>query len=166
MWSAIAGRAFAERQIAPNRLLILGDKKTGKTSIAFKMAYEAASEGSVVLFVCLQNKIRSNFPLMVSLAEIFGGTDQNNSANDDGSQPLSWSPIILSRIMLKYISNAAELKQLCASIHMLQPRPQCVIIDDFTLMIDPMSSVSRQDLMFVEVCQTLGKWVHILFIEY
>ena len=158
MWSAIANRGIAEHDVLTPRLLLLGDKKIGKTSIAFKMAYEAASEGSVVLFVCLQNKIRNSFPLMVSFAMPLADDGAGDSMHNNGSQFLSWSPVILSRIQLKYISNAAELKQLCASVHMLQPRPQCIVVDDFTLIIDPMSTVCRQDPLFVDVCQTLGEY--------
>lgn len=151
MWSAISNITLCEgKTISANRLLLVGENKTGKTSIAFRMAYDVASEGSTVLFICLHNKIRFNFPLMVSLSPATG---------EENDQKSIWSPAVLSRIMFKYVSNSAELKKICASIHMLHPKPQCVIIDDITLVIDPMSTVSRQDLAFIEVCQTLGKVV-------
>lgn len=159
MWSAISNTKLCpptEKVTSAIRILLLGEMKTGKTSIAFRMAYDTALEGSIVLFVCLHNKIRNNFPLMTSFAPIVGDEAGSNPMSDGDALVSTWSPVVLSRIMFKYVSNSAELKKLCASMHMLHPRPHCVVIDDFTLVIDPMSTVCRQDLMFVEVCQTLG----------
>lgn len=138
-----------------SRVLISGQKKTGKTSFAFRMAYEAASGGSIVLFVCLQNKISVNFPLPIDITVTAEG-DSNLSSQSE-SMMSSWSPAILSRIMFKYVTNTAELKKLFASVHMIQPAPQCVVVDDYTLLIDPMSTVSRQDHQFIDICQMLGE---------
>ena len=134
------------------RLLIFGPNKTGKTSIAFRMAYESASTGSTALFVCLSSTISNAFPSLVTVAT----ASEHFSEQFRESLSSSWSPEILSRIMIKYVSNSADLKKLFASIHMLHPRPQCIIVDDFTLIIDPMSTVSRQDNMFLEISQVLG----------
>ena len=40
-----------------DRLLIFGGKKVGKTSFAFRLAYEIAEEGGIPLFICNQVKI-------------------------------------------------------------------------------------------------------------
>lgn len=136
-----------------SRILIFGPNKTGKTSVAFRMAYESASEGSTALFVCLMSTISTAFPSLVTVATTSGHVSQPLRE----SLSTSWSPEILSRIMIKYVSNSADLKKLFASIHMLHPRPQCIVVDDFTLIIDPMSTVSRQDNLFLEISQVLGE---------
>ena len=160
MWSALSNiNSGREQNLSANRVLLVGESKTGKTSIAFRMAYDVASEGSTVLFICVHNKMRLNFPLIVSLPLLSEDKRGRKPKNHSDSSLSIWSPAVLSRIMFKYVSNSAELKKVCASIHMLHPKPQCVIVDDITLVIDPMSTVSRQDLTFIEVCQTLGKAV-------
>ena len=155
MWSTLhshhAKKGGLDRS-NPSRLLIFGPNKTGKTSIAFRMAYESASTGSTALFVCLLSTISNTFPLLVTVAT----TSEQFSEPVRESLTSSWSPEILSRIMIKYVSNSADLKKLFASIHMFHPRPGCIIVDDFTLIIDPMSTVSRQDNMFLEISQVLG----------
>jgi DNA polymerase III delta prime subunit len=160
MWSTIRktenGDSSSNMQMT-HRLLISGPKKTGKTSISFRLAYEVASEGSTVLFVCLQNSISGNFPSHVTLVE--NPVDDVDSQNGITSQSIcsSWSPVTLSRIKFKYVANLAEMKRLFASIHTMLPVPHCIVVDDFTLVIDPLSSVSRQDNLFLEVSQVLGK---------
>lgn len=139
-----------------NRFLIFGANKSGKTSLAFRMSYEVAAQGSTVLFVCRQSTIQNAFPSLVSVVENLEGRGHLPSASS------SWSPIVLSRIQFKYVKNAAEMKRLFASIHMMHPKPHCIAVDDFTLVIDPLSAVSRQDSMFLELCQVLGKHREIL----
>lgn len=156
MWSTLYSHDAKDggsEQHDRSRILIFGPNKTGKTSIAFRMAYESASEGSTALFVCLMSTISTSFPSLVTVATTSG------HANEPFRESLSssWSPEVLSRIMIKYVSNSADLKKLFASIHMMLPSPQCIIVDDFTLIIDPMSTVSRQDNLFLEISQVLGK---------
>lgn len=163
MWSAVAKSsssstssnatdivAAENHQQQSNRILICGQKMTGKSSIAFKLAYEIASEGDTVMFICFREKMKTNFPSFVTI---------NTELNEKISS--AWLPAVLSRIMIKYVANLQELKKICASIHTIQPRaPQCLIIDDFTLLIDPMSIMSRQDHSFIEVCQMLGVYIY------
>jgi len=168
MWKAISSNVDLHTTVLSDnksgkltsRILISGPTKTGKTSLAFRMAYEAASKGSIVLFVCLQTKMSSNFPLPINLPLTENRNDSPSSGSD--SRLPSWSPAILSRIMFKYVTNTAELKKLFASIHTIQPSPQCdtcVVVDDYLLIIDPMSTVNRQDHQFIEICQILGAFL-------
>lgn len=159
MWSTIRKHGDGDNLLPTqmsHRLLICGPRKTGKTSISFRMAYEVASEGSTVLFVCLQNTVSANFPAHVSLVKNPADDEDHHSGTQE-SIFSSWSPIILSRIKFKYVTNSAEMKRLFASIHTVHPIPQCIVVDDFTLVIDPLSSVSRQDNSFLEISQVLGK---------
>jgi archaellum biogenesis ATPase FlaH len=149
MWSVLNS---PDKCSGCNRFLIFGANKSGKTSLAFRMSYEVAAQGSTVLFVCRQSTI----PSLVSVIENLEGRGHLPNASS------SWSPIVLSHIQFKYVKNAAEMKRLFASIHMMHPKPQCIAVDDFTLVIDPLSAVSRQDSMFLELCQVLGKNYKIL----
>lgn len=168
MWSTITknenGDSSSIMQM-PHRLLICGPRKTGKTSISFRLAYEVASKGSTVLFVCLQNTISGNFPAHVTLVR--NPVDDEDSRNGVIQESIcsTWSPIILSRIKFKYVTNSSEMKKLFASIHTMIPVPHCIVVDDFTFVIDPLNSVSRQDNSFLEVSQVLGKWVILFFSE-
>ena len=140
-----------------NRFLIFGASKSGKTSVAFKLSYDVAAEGSTVLFVCRQSNIQNTFPSFISVIE---NVDERGDLPTTACLECSsgfWSPIVLSRIQFKYVKNAAEMKRLFASLHTMQPQPQCIAVDDFTLVIDPLSAVSRQDTTFLELCQVLGK---------
>jgi hypothetical protein len=106
------------------------------------MAYEMAATGSYVLYVAIKNKIEAKIPLKVS--EI--GENRRpvgvNSATSYG---------VMSRISMKYVSNASEFKLLCASLHSFAPSPTCIVVDDLTSIIDPLGSVSRHDRTFLEM---------------
>lgn len=155
MWSVLNA---PDKSDGCNRFLIFGASKSGKTSVAFKLSYDVAAQGSTVLFVCRQSNIQNTFPSFISVVENF---EENGhpptTACLERSNNSFWSPIVLSRIQFKYVKNAAEMKRLFASLHMMHPPPQCIAVDDFTLVIDPLSAVSRQDTTFLELCQVLGK---------
>ncbi len=128
------------------RVLFVGDKNLGKTSLAFKLAFDHASKGGRPLFICNKNKIEVKLPLIV---------------NYSGSQTYSnWSSDVLSQINMKYISSITELKALIAGLQCFEPRPSAVIIDDFSLFVDPLFSVSRHDPKFLDHCITVGAFVN------
>jgi hypothetical protein len=52
-----------------------------------------------------------------------------------------------------------ELKAIIAGLHAFSPRPSLVIIDDFSLIVDPLHSVQRSDPKFLEICLTLGAYL-------
>jgi hypothetical protein len=56
---------------------------------------------------------------------------------------------------MKYISSSSELKKLISGIHLFQPPPSAIIIDDFSQIIDPLYSTSRKDPKFIDICLTL-----------
>ena len=154
MWSVLHAQ---DKCNGCNRFLIFGASESGKTSVAFKLSYDVAAEGSTVLFVCRQSNIQNTFPSFISVIE---NVDERGDLPTTACLERSsgfWSPIVLSRIQFKYVKNAAEMKRLFASLHMMNPQPQCIAVDDFTLVIDPLSAVSRQDTTFLELCQVLGK---------
>lgn len=124
-----------------SRILLLGSTNTGKTSIAFNLAYHLASEGGHPLFICHKNKISSKFPLVIK-----SGTTQ--IIDDDNNHFL---PSVLSNIQMKYISSFKELKEVMASIHCYFPFPTSIIIDDLSKTLDPLYSVIKSDDNFLKL---------------
>eukprot|EP01035_Chromulina_nebulosa_P009017 gene9017-12190_t len=127
-------------------VLIHGNySKCGKTSLAFRIAYDCAADGGHPLFICNQVKIEGSLPLLVSDSV----TDNTNSCNFF-SYTSNWNNEILSKIQMKYISNSKELMLMMAGIHMLSPLPTAIIIDDFSLILDPFMSTPRDDPRFID----------------
>jgi hypothetical protein len=120
-----------------DRLLIIGPRDSGKSSLAFEIAYEKAVEGKNILFISIKGKMEAKFPHVIQCYGI------------ESRKHHYFSPLVLSRIQMKYISNASELKLLCASIHGFTPRPDGIVVDDLTQLIDPLGLVSRQDHAFL-----------------
>ena len=107
-----------------SRIFLVSDDVDLRSALSFRLAYEAAATGSTVLYVCRSGKFESplRFPTFVDI-------------NCDPSVVPMWETEHLSRIIIKYLTNSQELKLLLASIHVMQPRPHCIVIDDFTGMI-------------------------------
>ena len=77
-------------------------------------------------------------------------SDTNNDwdiTKDDAMETL-WVPGILKNIHMKYVSNAKELSEVFASIHIFQPVPSCIIVDDYSQII------SRYALRCLFTCHT------------
>eukprot|EP01032_Pedospumella_encystans_P026797 gene26797-30283_t len=66
---------------------------------------------------------------------------------------------ILSRIQMKYVTSMNELKAIIAGLHGFTPTPTTLIIDDLSLLIDPLHSVPRADPKFLEICLSLGAYM-------
>jgi hypothetical protein len=129
------------------RVLITGGNNVGKTSLAFALAYENAENGGTPLFICNATKLEAKLPLYVS----------TSSSGDAGG--VRMAPEVLSRISMKYVASMNELKAMLAGLHAFAPPPSLVLIDDFTLLVDPLHSVQRSDPKFLEICITLGAFL-------
>ena len=127
------------------RVLVIGAQNTGKTSLAFRLAYESAENGGCPLFICNQAKLESKLPLTVH-------------CSSEQSQ-MRMSSDILSRIQMKYVTSMNELKAVIAGLHGFTPIPTMLIIDDLSLLIDPLHSVPRGDPKFLEICLSLGAYM-------
>ena len=127
------------------RMLLVGDKNIGKTSLAFKIAYDCAAKGGSPLIICNKNKVESKLPLFVKLS--------------NQQVYYSWSSEVLSHVHMKYVSSVTELKALIAGLHCFEPRPSTIVIEDFSLFIDPLYSTSRHDPRFIDSCITLTAYI-------
>ena len=141
-----------------SRYLIQGDSMSGKSSIAFRVAYEVAERGGSPLLICNRMKLESSFPLYCSMGE-----DLDASIS---SQNL-WRPEVLSKIDIKYISTTAELKKIMAAIHCFRNLPSLIVIEDLSLLVDPARLVARNDPAFIEKIIQLAAFIDdaIKFIE-
>lgn len=91
-----------------------------------------------------------------------GNVNGNFTTTSSGSQVKSgrkWSPDVMARIHMLYISSLKELKTLCAGLHLFNPPPSIVLIDDLSNIIDPLCAVQRNDPKFLDVCVTLGAFL-------
>ena len=113
---------------AHKSLLIAGPENSGKSSLSFAIAVSEAKEGARVIYICNRNKIESKFPLLYD--------------------PVNLN--IYSKIIMRYVSSTYEIKAYLASIHASMQLPAIIIIEDLSLIIDPLRSVSRRDQGFLE----------------
>lgn len=140
------------------RLMLLGDARSGKTSIAFRLAYEEASRGGHPLLICNKRKLEESLPLPVFVS--LG----NNTENND-SVTYHYQNEILNRIKLKYIESSHDLITLLASLHAWQqlPLPSMVLLDDFSSYIDTSTSVlgphMRSDMKFIELSALMMAYI-------
>jgi len=127
-------------------MLIVGATNTGKTSLSFRTAYEEAERGGCPLFICNKAKIEAKLPL-----DVRPGTE--------GVEQSRMSPEVLSRINMKYVTSMNELKAVISGMHCFTPLPSTIIIDDFSLLIDPLHSVPRSDPKFLDICLSIGAYI-------
>jgi hypothetical protein len=108
------------------KILIHGKNKTGKSSLAFQLAYEEASYGGTPLFICKKEKMQSQFPIKVEI------TPQQ----EEQEFPTSFTASVLSRIHMKYIDNLKDLLTLLSGIHIFKPAPTMLVLDDISSWIE------------------------------
>jgi hypothetical protein len=117
------------------KILIHRRNKTGKSSLAFQLAYEEASYGGTPLFICKKEKIQSQFPIKVEMAP----------QEEEQDSPTSFTASVLSRIHMKYIDNLKDLLTLLSGIHIFKPAPTMVILDDISSWIDHQQPNNRNN---------------------
>lgn len=115
-----------------NKLLVLGDRNSGKSSLGFKLAYEEAACGGSPLFICNKSRMQS---LPLEMVHV----DPDNFED-------RYRPEILATIRMKYVANHLELKQLLLGLQCFaSPQPTLVVIDDLSFLIDPLDGLGRTD---------------------
>lgn len=143
---SLVGPSRVEENI---RCIMVGGTNCGKTSISFRIAYDIAASGGCPLYICNQAKLESKLPFEVKFAD---GDDADMLAQ-------KMSPDILARIQLKYVMSMNELKAIIAGLHAFSPSPTTIIIDDLSLLIDPLHAVQRNDPKFLEICFVLAAYI-------
>ena len=153
-------------------LLLIGNHQSGKTSIAFNLAYHIALNGGKPLYICNQIKLEGKLPLIIynsdqhidsilmhhnTTTNIHEKKKNNNSNNSNSSN--SMLPEVLQRINMKYITTIQDLKTLIAGLHLFEPRPSIVIIDDLSILIDPLQAINRSDSKFLEIVLRLTSYL-------
>ena len=110
------------------KYLISGPKSSGKTSLLFEMAFQAAENGLNVLFLSCRH--------IKTLPHYHGNR----------SKP---STDVLERIQIIYPISLKELLKLLGTIHLQNTLYQMVIVDDFDFL------VSAEKLKIVQTCSLL-----------
>jgi hypothetical protein len=153
------------------RLLIIGPQKSGKTSIAFHLAIELAYKCKHSLIICSKGKMEASPPLPVVCTKStrltssagFGtgtGTGEASTTHPDFTSSFDADPSLLSFIGLKYVGSLAELKAVFAGLHAYSVVPSLVIVEDFSLLVDPFYSMPRTDSQFLASCLNALAIVH------
>lgn len=149
-------------------LLLIGNHQSGKTSIAFNLAYNIALNGGKPLYICNQIKLESKLPLTIynsdqHLDSILMHTTNTITTNSYEKKRNynnnSMLPEVLQRINMKYITTIQDLKALIAGLHLFEPRPSVVIIDDLSILIDPLQAINRNDGKFLEIVLRLTSYL-------
>ena len=158
MWAHLSSFVAAEKSSLkappkPRVLLLCNNQQESelRSSLGFRLAYESAESGLNVFFVCLKGKFDRGFPWPVVLEPSSTETSQTAFSS-------SWSPSVLSRIHIKYVTNTLELQKVFASMHTFLPRPQCVVVDHLCSIVDPIGTISRHDATFVQACLMIGSF--------
>lgn len=124
--------------------LLVGPKQCGKTTLSFKIAYDAATKGGSPLYVC-----RSiHTPAVCKIPE-------NNIVN----QKAQYQPEVLDRIRIKFAESIAELTILMSSLHLFSPPPSLIVIDD--LMETIKGDAGFESLLFASaILQNASKFLN------
>ncbi|XP_052205833.1 uncharacterized protein LOC127810402 isoform X2 [Diospyros lotus] len=99
-------------------LLLSGPPSSGKTSLLFQLAFNAASmsgEGEVV-FICNRRRLEANPPFL--------------------SQGIDPSSDTFHRIHIKYVEDDEAIKKYFSAFHLHDKIPHTVIVDDFGDLFD------------------------------
>lgn len=137
-------------------MMIVGNKNSGKSNLAFAYAYDVALRGGEPLFICNKLKIESQPPLSTKDAML---PRTPGSASRMTPRPRTSSDIH-SRIMMKYISSSNDLKMLMMGLHNFEPKPTTIVIEDFSTIIDPLNSSTRRESSFLDMCLLVGAFVN------
>ena len=150
-------------------LLLIGNYQSGKTSIAFNLAYNIALNGGKPLYICNQIKLESKLPMTIynsdqHLDSILMHTTNTITTNSYEKKRNYYNnnsmlPEVLQRINMKYITTIQDLKALIAGLHLFEPRPSVVIIDDLSILIDPLQAINRSDGKFLEIVLRLTSYL-------
>jgi hypothetical protein len=120
------------------RIMIVGPAKSGRASMAFKLAYEEAERGGAPLFICKKSQLQS-LPLEI-----------RSSSNDGNSN--SYLPEVLQAIRMKYVESSAELRQVLCAVQIFQnPLPSLIVIENLSSIIDSNAMhTMRSDIKFID----------------
>jgi len=118
-------------------MLILGDGRVGKTSIAFQLALERAVRGGLVLYICKEEfTVNNSWPMPVFFEEDLSGE------GGDGQFELEVFPqAALNRINIKTVRAAGDLVKIIASLPEAKQDYSLVVIDGLTSLLDPLALV-------------------------
>eukprot|EP00981_Chlorochromonas_danica_P016342 scaffold16865_cov229-Ochromonas_danica.AAC.2 len=121
-------------------ILLLGGKRCGKTSLAFRLAYEeCCTTGGSPLFITHPNRLDT-------LPHEVWQVDSNPK-----TMVRDYKPEVLSKIRMKYISHPSSLRQLILGIHAFaSPVPSMIVIDNLSFLLDSSTSFNKMDARFID----------------
>lgn len=130
--------ASVSEGLIPTSAYLVGDGKSGRSSLAFWAAYEEAGRGGVPLFVTQRQKFQAGFPHFCS------PTSPNRMHTDN---VVEFYPQILQRILIKYVETHDDLITLLASMSYFKPLPTFIVLDNLTTYIPTRTAVLEHYLL-------------------
>jgi len=124
--------------VVPKHVMIAGDAGSGKTSLAFRLAYEHADAGGSPLYIGVKARIKQA-PLHYDVT----------TRRAEGIA-MEYHPEILSQVKMKYVTSSSELRSLLLGLHAFPSPLSMLLIDDLSFLIDPSRSISHSDVRFMD----------------
>ncbi|KAG5191551.1 hypothetical protein JKP88DRAFT_352279 [Tribonema minus] len=109
----------------PQRLLLRGPPRSGRSSLLFDHAYRLARRGLRVTYICMKARIERQLPLQCAQAQ------------EPHDAPQGWDPAALERIGMKYVASREDLLWFLGSVQMLRREafPCALLVDDIDVIL-------------------------------
>ena len=114
--------------------LIQGRKSAGKTSVALRLALDAAGAGKFSLIIGNREKIEQLFK--PTLSPVFSQCGNYVS--------------LLSNIHLSYADQKDSIIEIMAGVQFFRKPPSVIVVDDLSTLIDPLHTRSRNDIEYLQ----------------
>jgi hypothetical protein len=105
---------------------ILGDPKTGKSSLSMAAALDNSKRGLTSLLIGNREKLNEDFPLQVFVS----------SVNEPSSQSKNMDPTLLQLIDVSYTNSVGSLLTILAGVQYFPRIPSLIIIEDIRDIIE------------------------------
>ncbi len=137
LWTQVFLPSFQKQNLKYiQRVLLVGRPKSGKTSIAFRIAYDEACRGGHPLFVSRKADIYQCPPRYVANNCIAEQSSYVNTVNQHEASNLhSYRPEVLSQINMKYFESGDDFYKYLCVIQDMHVIPTLIIVDNISQLL-------------------------------
>lgn len=119
-----------------NCALLIGPERSGKTSLLFHVAYSLASQGLRIVIVTSRTKLDIGQPLL--------------------PEGVSEKDLYWKNVDMKYIENGSDLIKYASLLHVAQPPPHAILIDNLSYYNETLTGPkSQRDMRLCHLLATL-----------
>jgi hypothetical protein len=112
--------------------------RSGKTTLLFTYAVNAAADGGRAVFLCRRERLEAAPPLLPphrAPQDALRRVDMR-CARSCCSSPCLLLMLRSTPLMLRYLADDRELRRWCSSMHLLSAQPHCIAVDDLSSFVD------------------------------